>query len=54
MSDTIRTNFSPDTRQLIYFKIAELTKDKKRKVTIGEAIEVLLKDAYLRKPEKQG
>ena len=49
MPGAIRTNFDKETERLIYDKQAELIKQKQRKVTISEAIETLLKDAYLRK-----
>jgi hypothetical protein len=51
MPETIRTTFDSKTNELIYKKQAEMIVDKKRKVTISEAIETLLKDAYLRKPK---
>lgn len=52
MVETIRTNFDKKTWQLIYDKLAELGKKKLKKITVSEAIEVLLKDAYLREKEK--
>jgi hypothetical protein len=45
----IRTNWDEDLWDIIYQKQAELQKKKLRNVTVGQAIEVLLKDAYLRK-----
>lgn len=54
MATTIKTNFSKETNELLYTKIGDMTKEKKRKVTISEAIETLLKDAYLRKTKASG
>jgi uncharacterized alpha-E superfamily protein len=45
----IRANFSPDTWKIIYDKQAEMQKEKMRRIAVSQAIEVLLKDAYLRK-----
>jgi hypothetical protein len=49
MSTTQKINFSKEVDDLVYNKIGDLVKEKKRKVTFSEAIEALLKDAYLRK-----
>lgn len=46
---TLRTNWSEDIWRLVYNKQAKLQKEKLRPVTPAQAIEVLLKDAYLRK-----
>jgi hypothetical protein len=49
MSTVIRTTFEKEVWRLIFDKQAALQKEKLRVVTPGQAIEVLLKDAYLRK-----
>jgi macrodomain Ter protein organizer (MatP/YcbG family) len=49
MSTTQKINFSDEVQDLVYEKLAVLVKQKKRKVTFSEAVEALLKDAYLRK-----
>jgi hypothetical protein len=53
MSATIRTNFEQATWKIIYDKQAEMQKKKLRNVTPGQAIEVLIKDAYLRTASKK-
>jgi hypothetical protein len=49
MSTAVKVNFCEEVNNLVYNKIGDLTKEKKRKVTFSEALEALLKDAYLRK-----
>lgn len=51
MPETIRTPFGSETWKVIYDKKSELQKEKLRNVTIAQAIEVLIKDAYIRKPK---
>lgn len=51
MSTAIKVNFSKEVNDLVYERMSTLVKEKKRKVTISEALESLLKDAYLRKSE---
>jgi hypothetical protein len=49
MSTAVKINFSKEVNDLVYDKLSNLVKEKKRKVTFSEAVEALLKDAYLRK-----
>jgi hypothetical protein len=49
--NVIRTNWDEDLWNIIYQKQSELQKKKLRNVTVSQAVEVLLKDAYLRKPK---
>lgn len=51
MSTAVKVNFSKEVNDLVYNKLSELVKEKKRKVTFSQALEALLKDAYLRKPQ---
>jgi macrodomain Ter protein organizer (MatP/YcbG family) len=52
MSTAIKVNFSKEVDDLVYSRLSEMVKEKKRKVTISEALEALLKDAYLRKEKE--
>jgi hypothetical protein len=52
MSTTQKINFCKEVNSLVYDKIGDLVKEKKRKVTFSEAVEALLKDAYLRKEKE--
>ncbi len=53
MANILLRNLSPDVMKLIYEKQCELQKKKLRRVPIDQTIEVLLKDAYLRKTNEQ-
>jgi hypothetical protein len=54
MAFTIKDNdFSEDVRKLVLTKQVELKAKKKNKVSVGKTIEILLKDAYLKKEEKR-
>lgn len=49
---TLRAKWADDTWKLIFDKQNDLQKKKLRKITPAQAIEVLMKDAYLRKDAK--
>jgi hypothetical protein len=53
MANILLRNLSPGVMKLIYEKQCELQKEKLRRVPIDQTIEVLLKDAYLRKTNEQ-
>lgn len=53
MSTAVKLNFSEEVNELVYRKLGEMVTKKKKKVTISDAIQVLLKDAYLRKTDEQ-
>jgi hypothetical protein len=47
-------NISEEVMNAIYDKQNLLKKEKKRHVSLEQTVETMIKDAYLRKPAKQG